>query len=180
MADPVPPGVDDAKVEEHLGELDGLLDQVESMTGPDGDAARAAVTSLAVVYGEALGRALGAAGPEVARHLASDALVGHLMALHGLHPDPTEDRVAGAIEAMQRELRQREAVQLEELSDGQARVRVAGSGCGGDGLAASVHDILLGVAPELTGVEAIAVSPAPEAPTSAFIPLGALRHRRRP
>jgi hypothetical protein len=78
--------IDDAGVEEIVGRLDALLERVESMPGEDGEAARDAVSSLALTYGEALARALAAAGPVAVERLSRDPLVGHLMVLHGLQP----------------------------------------------------------------------------------------------
>lgn len=84
--------MDDAQLEEVVARMDDLLERVEAMPGEDGEAARDAVSSLAVTYGEALARVLAAAGPVAVERMSADPLVGHLMVLHGLQP-PAPPRV---------------------------------------------------------------------------------------
>lgn len=81
-------GLAGAEVEQRLSRLDGLLERLEAMPGGGGQLAREAVAALAGVYGEALRRTLTVAGSDAADALGADPLVGHLMVLHGLHPDP--------------------------------------------------------------------------------------------
>lgn len=182
MDEPVVPGpasgsarLGDREIEERLGELDDLLGRIEAMAGGDGEVAREAVTVLAEVYGEALARAVGAAGRVTARQLAGDELVGHLMALHGVHPDSAEERAARAVDELRGHLDGGHAVELAGVSEGVARISVTASGCGADALSSSVRDIVLGEAPDLAEVSATRPEPAP-----AFIPLGSLRRQERP
>lgn len=160
---------DEHDVEELLGWLDGLLDRVEHMPGSEGEVARHAVAGLAQVYGEALARAVHAAGPEASRQMAADPLVGHLLALHGVHPDPVESRVARALEEMQGQLHGQGTVELESVDLGIAHLHVSGKGCGANDLASTVADILLGEAPDLTGVKT--------GPPPAFVPLASVQRR---
>lgn len=175
MDDGSPGRLADAEVEERLTHLDGLLGGIEEMPGTGGEMARAAVSALAEVYGEALARAVTVASsaPGAVRRLASDQLVGHLMALHGLHPDPPERRVEEAISQIQSRLHGGGSVELAGIEGGVARVEVATTGCGSQDLPSSVRDIVLAAAPDLAGVEAArAAQPAP-----AFIPVEALRRK---
>jgi hypothetical protein len=160
--DDVGPGqMADSEVEALLADLDGLLERVDALPGQDGELVRTAVAALAEVYGEALSRTLGGIEAETRRRLADDVLVGHLMALHGLHPDPPEVRVEQAIAQIQEQLHGRGSVELSALEAGVATVTVASAGCGSEDLSAAVRDILLGVAPELARVDTAKPPPAP-------------------
>jgi hypothetical protein len=174
MDDRVEGRLSDGEVEELVDRLEGLLAAVEQMPEPDGQIAREAVSALVDVYGEGLARLVRIAGsaPGVVRAAAGDELVGHLMVLHGLHPDPPEVRVQQAISDMQACLHG-ESVELASMDTSVARVSVAASGCGSGKLTSSVEDIILAAAPELDRVEATAVSPA----RSTFIPLETLRSK---
>lgn len=161
----------DEEIEEAVVRLDGLLQRIEAMPGDDGNTARDAVSLLAQVYGEALARAVAAvaANPEAARHLAGDQLVGHLMALHGIHPEPVEQRVGQVIADMQGLLHDDASLQLQEIKGGVATVAVPSSGCGSENLSEAVRDIVLAAAPELEDVRAVPAAAAP-----AFVPLDAI------
>src|SRR4051812_49911458 len=88
MADPSP---QDPAVERRLAELDELLERVEQIPGPTGALALEAVAAVVEIYGAALSRALLLArSPEA---FTSDPLLGHLLLVHGLHPDPVDVRV---------------------------------------------------------------------------------------
>jgi hypothetical protein len=165
----------DEEVEEAVNRLDSLLQRIESMPGDDGDTARDAVSLLAQVYGEALARtvAVAAADAEAARRLAADQLVGHLMALHGLHPEPVEQRVGQAIAEMHSLLGDDGSLQLQGIAGGVATVAVPSGGSGSQSLPSSVRDIVLAAAPDLDDVRAV---PAPAPPT--FIPFDAIGRKR--
>jgi Fe-S cluster biogenesis protein NfuA len=162
--------LDDAAVRERLTGLDELLDRVEQIPGPAGELALEAVAALAEVYGEALARALALADPSA---FAADELLGHLLVLHGIHPDPVERRVARALEDMAPAVRERGGeVELAGLDDGVARVRLTVSGCGAAGVEDEVRTAVLAVAPELDEVRREAPPRAP-----AFVPLDSLLQR---
>jgi hypothetical protein len=85
----------DGEVERRVAALEALLEQIEVMPGPNGQTARDAVTGLVEVYGEALARLVKVIAASVMRPgdsawASGDALVAHLLALHGLHPDPSD------------------------------------------------------------------------------------------
>jgi Fe-S cluster biogenesis protein NfuA len=170
MAD-APARLDDAAVRERLTGLDELLERVEQIPGPAGELALEAVSALAEVYGEALARALALTADPGA--FVADELLGHLLVLHGLHPDPVDRRVARALDEMAPALRERGGeVALTGLDDGVAHVRLTMSGCGSAGVEEEVRTAVLAVAPELDDVRR---ETAPRAP--AFVPLDSLTQR---
>lgn len=163
--------LDDAAVSELLTEFDELIDRVEQVPGPTGESAIAAIQTLAALYGEALARIAEAAGPALVQRLADDALVGHLLLLHGLHPEPVESRVNRALAEAQPYLGGHGSAQLAGIDDGVARIRVEASGCGAADTARSVADIVLAEAPELRAV-------VPDTrPPRTVVQLGPVRHR---
>ncbi|MGP3987276.1 NifU family protein [Streptomyces sp. 3N207] len=166
------PRLADADVEQRLARLDELLERVEGMAGPTADAALEAVRGLTEIYGEALARVRDLAGPELAARLTEDQLVGHLLVLHELHPDPVEHRVAAAVDRIAEVLRKRGAtLELVGIEGSVASVRLTTKGCGGSasGIEEAVREAVLAAAPELSGVHRVADEPAP-----AFVPLATL------
>ncbi|MCL6738870.1 NifU family protein [Streptomyces neyagawaensis] len=175
----------DPDVEARLARLDALLEEVESAPGPAARAATDAVRLLTEVYGEALARVLDQADAPLAERLADDELLGHLLVLHDIHPEPPEQRAARAVERLRPAVRERGGdVEWAGMEGEVARVRLTsgggcGSGCGGGGggddVSAAVREAVLAMAPELTAVE-----PVPEAPAPAFVPLTTLKRRVAP
>jgi Fe-S cluster biogenesis protein NfuA len=104
-------------------------------------------------------------------------LVGHLLVLHGIHPDPVPVRVARALGRLRPHVGHVELLGIEGMV---ARVRLpaAHGGCGSsaDAVEAAVTESVLAIAPELTAVEAV----REQAPS--LIPVDALlvRTGRRP
>lgn len=161
-------GLDDGAVEQLVGRVEQLLGRLEEVPGPGGELAAAAVAALTELYGEALGRVVthargGAGGPALVRTLTDDPLVGHLLALHGVHPDPVERRVARALDGLRLELSSLgRDVTLTGLADGVAEVELGGGGggCGSGGpsveeLTELVRDVVVGAAPELVEVRVV-------------------------
>ncbi|SFL05585.1 hypothetical protein [Geodermatophilus ruber] len=161
--------LDDPQVEQRLTRLDDLLAQVEATPGPAGALAMEAVTALAEVYGEALARALAAAPPAAVEVMLGDPLLGHLLVLHGIHPEPVERRIERVLEGLHPGLGGE--VSLVGVADGVAAVRLP-AGCGHTTAEAAhvVREAVLAVAPELADVRPVAAARAP-----AFVPLDALR-----
>ncbi|MDT0448500.1 NifU family protein [Streptomyces hesseae] len=158
-----------------LTRADDLLGQLEAAPGPTARTALEAVRVLTELYGEALARTLEATGPAVAERLADDELVGHLLALHGIHPEPVERRVARAVDAIRPAVRERGGeLRLAGIADGVATVRLKTSGCrsSATGLADAVREAVLALAPELSDVRQ-----ADEERPGAFVPLDAVRTR---
>ncbi|MGK5545863.1 NifU family protein [Streptomyces sp. URMC 127] len=167
---------DDRDTVRLLTRADELLGQLEATPGPTARTALDAVRVLTELYGEALARVMDAAGPELAGRLADDELVGHLLALHGIHPEPAEHRAARAVEAIRSAVRKQGGdVHLTGIEDGVATVRIEAAGCPSSvaGLAAAVREAVLALAPELSDVRR-----APdEERRGAFVPLDAVRTR---
>ena len=81
---------------ERVTTIERLLDEVESLPDPQArELATNLVAELLELYGEGLARVMDRAGdPEangLARELAEDELVSHLLLVHGLHPVPIEE-----------------------------------------------------------------------------------------
>ncbi|GLW64907.1 hypothetical protein Arub01_31510 [Actinomadura rubrobrunea] len=176
----------DRTVAERLERLERLLADLERTPGPTAETALDAVAMLTEVYGEALARCMDRVGPEPAAALAGDRLVGHLLALHGLHPASVEQRVRGALEEVRPFLRaQGGDVELSGVEGGVARIRLTGAGrsCAASTrtLETAVREAVLAAVPELSAVERV---PSPsdggraEAP-AAFVPVDALLRTRR-
>lgn len=175
-----PRRLDDAAVQERLVRLDDLLGQVEAIPGPAGELALEAVSALADVYGEALARATDyvSTTPALAEAVTRDELLGHLLVMHGIHPEPVERRVARALDDLRPAVRERGGdVELAGIDDGVATVRLSVKGCGSStaGVEEAVRESLLAVAPELSDVRR-----APVARDAAFVPLDALLPRTVP
>lgn len=203
--------LDDAAVAARLARIDAHLEKVQAAPGPTAQAALDAVRALTEIYGEALARILDRADrytarseageealgfgsdPGLAGRLADDELVGHLMVLHGLHPEPPERRAERAVERLRPTLLEYGGdIELTGVEGGSARVRLrspggdsgcacgsaAGRGPGSDGVADAVREAVLGAAPELTSVEVVP-DPAEEAGSgpATFVPLDALLRR---
>ncbi|MEW2294233.1 NifU family protein [Streptomyces sp. NPDC006743] len=174
----------DAGAEARLARIDGLLAELESAPGPTAGRALEAVRLLSEVYGEALARLLEHAGgePDGRAAVTEDELVGHLLVLHGIHPEPAERRAARAVERLRPAVRERGGdVEWVGLEGRVARVRVSeggggcGAGCGAaaSGLVEAVREAVLAAAPELAGVERLP-EPSGRRAAPAFVPLDAL------
>jgi hypothetical protein len=125
--------------EDRLSGLDAL---------PDGlAAARAAQTveTLVGLYGQCLGRVTAqlADHPDLLARLAADELVGHLLLVHDLHPEPLETRVREALAELPG------PPELLELSGTAVRVRIQAGGCGSAGTEQAVREALAARAPEI-------------------------------
>jgi hypothetical protein len=166
--------LDDGAVRQRLVRLDELLDRVEQIPGPTSDAALEAIHTLTEVYGEALGRVMALAPPDLAARLVEDELVGHLLLLHGLDPRPVEERVTRALAEAQPHLGTDGHAELTSIEAGVATVRVTATGCSAAGVAALVTDAVLAAAPELTGVNPEIATSAPATP---LIPAESLLRR---
>ena len=183
MAEATTARLADPDVEARLARLDQALDSLESVPGPTTRTATEAVALLTEVYGEALARVMDRADERLAERLAEDELLGHLLVLHEIHPEPAERRAARAVERLRPAVQERGgAVEWGGVEGRVARVRLTtggggcGSGCGGGGdeVTDAVRAAVLAAAPELTAVEPLTET-AP-----AFVPLTTLTHRSAP
>ena len=140
------------------------------------------------LYGAGLERLLeivhesGRLDDDLLDRLAADDLVASLLAVHGLHPDSVETRVARALDGVRPYLGSHGGdVELIELTqDGAVRLRMLGScdGCPSSSvtLTLAVETAIRDAAPEVTGVE-VEAAPAAGTTTASVIPVTALRSR---
>ncbi|SNQ52150.1 Nitrogen fixation protein NifU [Frankia canadensis] len=181
MADSIGAGgrrLDDRAVRERLAQLDEVLAKVERIPGPSGELALEAVSSLAAVYGEALARVVGhaAGAPEVTAALTADELVGHLLVLHDVHPEPVATRVSDAIERLRPAVRHRGGeIELVGIERGVAEISLTLGGCGSAATEVldAAREVVLAVAPELSDVRRQPPSDGTSR-DSAFVPLDAV------
>jgi Fe-S cluster biogenesis protein NfuA len=164
--------LDEAAVADRLARLDEGLGRLEQTPGATAGTALDAVTMLTEVYGEALARVMEHIPAAAAESLVEDELVGHLLVLHDVHPEPVERRVSRTLDGLRPRLnRQGFEVDLVGIEAGTARVGLKGGGCGGGAAPAGelVREAVLAAAPELAGVDLV----APKAPP-AFVPVDSL------
>src|SRR4051794_16628859 len=166
--------LDDGAARERVARVDALLEDVEGSIGAvPVDTALALVQALLDLYGEGLGRVVGHvaardADGALAAAFAGDELVSHLLLLHGLHPEPLDARVRGALDEVRPYLESHGGdVELLDVSDdGVVRLALRGS-C--DGCASSSATMTLAIeeaihrrAPDVAEVVAEgAAEPAP-------------------
>lgn len=159
MAESPGPGrLSDEAVEQRLRAVDELLATVEQYPGPTSDAALEAVQALVESYGEALARVVDSASTELVQHWCDDELLGHLMVLHGIHPEPVDRRVQRALDEVTARLGSGAGeLRLLGIEDGTARVQISGSGCHSptEGVDEAVHATVLALVPELAAVAGV-------------------------
>ena len=136
---------------EAVERIEGLLDELEGEPK-----VIELVQALLELYGEGLRRI---ATRFDMRELAGDELVDHLLFLHGLHPVPVEERVAGALEGMRPYLDSHGGdVQLLGVEDGVVRLQLRGScsGCPSSAvtLRHGIEEAIHRAAPDVERIEA--------------------------
>ena len=137
--------------------IEALLDEVERL--PDAtarDTATELVQALLELYGEGLRRI---ALRVDMRELAGDELIDHLLFLHGLHPVPVEERVAGALDEMRPYLDSHGGdVRLLGIDGGVVRLQLQGScsGCPSSAvtLRHGIEEAIYRAAPDVERIEA--------------------------
>jgi Fe-S cluster biogenesis protein NfuA/nitrite reductase/ring-hydroxylating ferredoxin subunit len=145
--------MDDRDARDQVARLEALLEEIEEL--PDAEARERCTEAIGAVldlYGEALARILRAAPDPGA--LAGDELVSHLLLVHGLHPEPLEARVRGALEEVRPYLESHGGdVELVGVEEGVVRLRLAGScdGCPSSAatLELAIEDAIRKAAPEV-------------------------------
>ncbi len=165
--------MDDTEARERVARVETLLEEVESLADPAArDKATEVVQALLELYGEGLGRIVEQAAArdedgELARALADDELVSHLLLLHGLHPVPLEARVDEALEGVRPYLDSHGGnVELVSVHDGVVRLAMQGScnGCPSSAmtLKLAIEEAIHKAAPDVVEIEAEgAAAPAP-------------------
>ncbi|GAB7029261.1 NifU family protein [Streptomyces sp. NPDC021749] len=160
----------DRQARDHVVRTETLLTSLSALPDPAArDRAIEAAQALVALYGECLARVMALAGTDLTRAAADDELIGHLLLVHGLHPDPADTRIRTALDGL-RGLGDAELVAL----DGQfARIRVRSRGCGssGEALRTAVQEAVARAAPEIERVEIEEAAATVEPP---LIPVEAL------
>lgn len=153
------------EVRDQVARLDSLLESIDSL--PDSSArsmALDAVQALLQLYGEALSRIVEHAartnGGELARVLARDELIAHLLLVHGLHPLDLELRIDQALEEVRPYLNSHGGnVQLLGIEKGVARLRLVGSCSGCPSSLATlrmvIEEAVKKAAPDLYAIETV-------------------------
>lgn len=145
-------------------QVDELLERLQDSAPPAvAEQVEDLVRALAALYGAGLERALDLvaehSGEPLVRRLADDELVGSLLALHDLHPDPVEVRVQAALDRVRPFLGTHAGdvmlVRVDE--EGVVRLQLQGScdGCPSSALTVkgAIEDAVLDAAPEVTAVD---------------------------
>lgn len=148
-----------ARTEELLSSLDGITDTAAREQALD------ALHALAEMYGECLARTMDRVDGATRSAVADDELVGHLLLVHGLHPETAGKRVRRALEEVR-------GVTVLSADEAEVRVRIAPQGCGApspEQLARTVRDTVAWAAPEVSRVET-----EDAGPESALIPVDSL------
>jgi hypothetical protein len=154
-----------AKIEQLLAEVHASVSPVAKRRV---DELLAAVVD---VYGRALARLVECVEPARQEALASDELIGSLLALHGLHPASVEDRVRSALEELSAEVGRLELIAIES---GVARLRALDAPTIPR---EAIERALQEVAPELERVEVDGLRQAPS--PSALVQIDLARSRAR-
>jgi Fe-S cluster biogenesis protein NfuA/nitrite reductase/ring-hydroxylating ferredoxin subunit len=148
---------------ERVQRLTAELERVEDPRSRElAEELAAAVLEL---HREGLERVFAALDEETRARLAADGLVGSLLLIHGLHPEPIEDRVRAGLAQVRPYMESHGGdVELLGVVDGVARLRLKGS-CDGCGASASTLELaveraLEETAPDLLGMEVEGAVPA--------------------
>jgi Fe-S cluster biogenesis protein NfuA len=170
--------MDDVQASERVARVESLLEEVEALADHRArDTATELVAALLDLYGAGLERIVTEVAAidddgALAAALGSDDLVSHLLLLHGLHPVALETRVRGALEEVRPYLQSHGGnVELLEVADGVARLRLEGScsGCPSSTmtLKLAIEDAIRKAAPDVEEIQAegaVAPPPPPVAP----------------
>jgi Fe-S cluster biogenesis protein NfuA/nitrite reductase/ring-hydroxylating ferredoxin subunit len=157
--------------EEPIARVERLLEEVEALADPEARAkATELVSAMLDLYGEGLDRIVERVSEHddgaLAGALAGDELVSHLLLLHGLHPVPVTERVRDALDGVRPYLSSHGGdVELLEVADGVARLRLEGScsGCPSSTmtLKLAIEDAIAKSAPDIVEVVAEGAVAAP-------------------
>lgn len=150
--------MEDRAVRDRVVRVEEALEALEGLPAGPRQTALDALGLLVELYGEGWSRALARLEelrPGGAAALAEDELVGHLLLIHGLHPDDVESRVREALEVVETSVNADGLrIELVELDETVVRLRFEGNGhAPGPGFRDLVQQVVLGAAPELEMVE---------------------------
>jgi Fe-S cluster biogenesis protein NfuA/nitrite reductase/ring-hydroxylating ferredoxin subunit len=170
-----------------LAEAESRIQQLEAL--PDESAKRIAVDAiqaLLALHGDGLAqtvRLLEERGQdELINQLAEDEVVGGLLLLHGLHPQPLETRVRQALDKVRPYLASHGGdVELLEVEEGSVSLRLKGScdGCPSSAMTLkyAIEQAITDAAPDVMEIEVAGVTAT--APMAGFVPLSQIRPAER-
>jgi Fe-S cluster biogenesis protein NfuA/nitrite reductase/ring-hydroxylating ferredoxin subunit len=155
-------GWTDREARERVAALEARLERLS----PD---ALEAVSGLVAVYGEALRRIVAGSPADALAGLAEDELVGHLLLIHDLSPEPVHARVVAALDQVRPYLTSHGGgVELVAIEGGTVRLRLEGhcNGCPSSAatLELAVQDAIRAAAPEIERIEADGAAAEPTHP----------------
>jgi Fe-S cluster biogenesis protein NfuA/nitrite reductase/ring-hydroxylating ferredoxin subunit len=165
--------MDDREARERVARVEALLEEVEALPDPRArERSTEFVGVLLDLYGEGLARLVERL-PDRAT-LVDDELVSHLLLVHGIHPEPVETRVLGALDEVRPYLESHGGnVELIGIEEGVVQLRMQGScsGCPSSAmtLKLAIEDAIHKHAPD---VEDIRAEDAEQTPGPALIQLG--------
>ncbi len=165
----------DQPARERVALVEQLLESVERLSDAAArDTAIALAQALLALYGEGLDRIVAIVAERddgtLARRLAADELVAHLLLVHGLHPLAVEDRVRDALAGVMPYLQSHGgSVELLGIEQGIVRLRLQGScsGCPSSALTlkSAIEEAIFEAAPDVEEVRAEgAVEPGAQPP----------------
>jgi Fe-S cluster biogenesis protein NfuA/nitrite reductase/ring-hydroxylating ferredoxin subunit len=145
-----------------------------------------AIQALLALHGDGLAqvvRLLEERGQdELVHQLAGDEVVGGLLLLHGLHPEPLETRVLLALDKVRPYLASHGGnVELLAVSEGSVSLRLQGScdGCPSSAMTLkyAIEQAISETAPDVMDIQVAGVTPPK--PTAGFVPLNQIRPAER-
>lgn len=147
----------------HIDQIEKLIEKLDQLQDAEArTTALALVQSLMDMHAEAFDRVLELCGSRsVVEKLAADELVGSLLLLYGLHPEPVENRVEAALEKVRPYIHSHGGkVTLLRVDDGIVHLRLDGTceDCPASALTlkTSVEEAIFEAAPEVREVRASA------------------------
>ncbi len=156
----------DQAFRERVDRIGGLVEQLEAAADPAvRTTAKELVAAVMELHAAGFERALeivsrsGEAAPGIIESFNRDALVGSLLILHGLHPEPVEVRVRRALQGVS-------GAEIVALEDGILRMTVR------HGMEAAAREALYAAAPDLAEIV------IEKAGNADFVPLSALNGNR--
>jgi hypothetical protein len=162
-----------AEFQQRLESIEVVIRQIEGTSDPNvRTAARELVQLVMELHGAGLERILeilrsnGESGQSLLGSIGRDDMVSSLLVLYGLHPLSMEERVHGAIEKANRQMRSRDgSVELVGIEDGVVRLHLKANGHG-PALKEIVEAAIYQAAPD---VASLVIDGAEE--KQAFVPL---------
>ncbi len=174
----------DRDFQQRAQQMETLVQRVQSLSDENARAlAIELMQTLMDLHSTALARVIelavegGEPGRAVLADICADPLITGLLVLYGLHPLEMEERIRGALQRIEPDLREQSAsAEVLSTTDNIVRVRIRaeGHGCGsaGENVKRMVEQTIYGAAPEIVGIE---VEGAATASAASFVPLAALQ-----